>query len=416
MRFGSVCSGIEAASVALAPLGWKAAWLAEIEPFPSAVLAHHYPDVPNVGDMTAIVRRVLSGEMEAPDLFCGGTPCQAFSIAGKRQSLDDARGNLSLTFCEIADAIDHVRAARGADPCVVLWENVPGVLSTRDNAFGCFLGALAGADCELQPAGERWTDAGCVYGPARAVAWRVLDAQYFGLAQRRRRVFVVASARDGFDPAAVLFESDGVRRDTPPRREAGQDTAGSTGDGVARCLTTGEAKRQDWETCTMVAHSLRGEGFDASEDGTGRGTPLGSPAIAFHCDAQADQLPGPDTDTDTSASLTCSQRAAVAYDVLGVPATVGAKETDLHTCLRGRPPGQSEASTTTVVQQAMSVRRLTPRECEALQGFEADYTRIPWRGKPAEFCPDGPRYKALGNSWAVPCVAWIGRRIARALA
>lgn len=380
LEFGSVCSGIEAASVAFAPLGWKPAWLAEIEPFPSAVLAHHYPDVPNVGDMTAIVRRVLSGELEAPDLFCGGTPCQAFSVAGKRQSLDDARGNLSLTFCEIADAIDHVRAARGADPCVVLWENVPGVLSTRDNAFGCFLGALAGADCELQPPGERWTDAGCVYGPARAVAWRVLDAQYFGLAQRRRRVFVVASARNGFDPAAVLFESDGVRRDTPPRREAGQDTAGSTGDGVARCLTTGEAKRQDWETCTMVAHSLRGEGFDAS------------------------------------ASLTCSQRAAVAYDVLGVPATVGAKETDLHTCLRGRPPGQSEASTTTVVQQAMSVRRLTPRECEALQGFEADYTRIPWRGKPAEFCPDGPRYKALGNSWAVPCVAWIGRRIARALA
>src|SRR5690606_26362862 len=187
ITFGSVCSGIEAASVAWRSLGWRAAWLAEIEAFPCAVLAHHYPDVPNLGDMTTITRRVLTGEVEAPDVFTGGTPCQAFSVAGKRESLADERGNLSLTFCEIANAIDHVRAARGEAPCIVMWENVPGVLSTRDNAFGCFLGALAGSGCELQPPGERWADAGCVYGPKRAVAWRVLDAQYFGLAQRRRR-------------------------------------------------------------------------------------------------------------------------------------------------------------------------------------------------------------------------------------
>lgn len=227
ITFGSVCSGIEAASVAWTPIGWKAAWLAEIEPFPSAVLAHHYPDVPNLGDMTTISRRVLLGEVAAPDVLTGGTPCQAFSIAGMRQGLVDPRGALTIKFVELADAIDSVRLRAGNSPATIIWENVPGVLSDKGNAFGCFLGALAGEDCELQPSGKRWTDAGCVYGPQRAVAWRVLDAQYFGLAQRRRRVFVVASARAGFDPAAVLFEREGVRRDTPPRRGEGQDVAGT---------------------------------------------------------------------------------------------------------------------------------------------------------------------------------------------
>ena len=219
MRFGSVCSGIEAASVAWHPLGWKAAWFSEIEPFPSAALAHHYPDVPNLGDMTTLPARILGGEVEAPDVFCGGTPCQAFSVAGLRQSLGDARGNLSLTFCEIANAIDSVRHVRGERPAIVFWENVPGVLSTADNAFGCFLAQLCGGTEPLVAPGG-WTNAGCVSGPKRTVAWRVLDAQYFGVAQRRRRVFVVASARNDFDPAAVLFEFDGVRRDSAPSREA----------------------------------------------------------------------------------------------------------------------------------------------------------------------------------------------------
>lgn len=219
MRFGSVCSGIEAASVAWEPLEWEAAWLAEIEPFPSAVLAHHYPDVPNYGDMTLLLAKILSGEIEAPDMLCGGAPCQAFSVAGNRQSLDDARGNLSLTFCEIANAIDSVRTV----PTIIFWENVPGVLSTKDNAFGCFLAGLAGDDEPLQPTGKRWTNAGIVLGSKRAVAWRVLDSQYFGLAQRRKRVFVVASARDGFDPAQVLFEFDGLRRDSAPSKEAGKE-------------------------------------------------------------------------------------------------------------------------------------------------------------------------------------------------
>lgn len=226
MRFGSVCSGIEAASVAWHPLGWRAAWFAEIEKFPAAVLTHHYPNTQNLGDMTQIARQVLTGAVSAPDVLVGGTPCQAFSVAGMRAGLADPRGALTIKFVELADAIDHVRVARGDDEAIIVWENVPGVLSDRGNAFGCFLGALAGEDCELQPSGGKWSDAGCVYGPQRAIAWRVLDAQYFGLAQRRRRVFVVASARNGFDPAAVLFEREGVRRDTAPRRGEGQDVAG----------------------------------------------------------------------------------------------------------------------------------------------------------------------------------------------
>ena len=208
MRFGSVCSGIEAASVAWSPLGWEAAWFAEIEPFPSAVLAHRYPDVPNYGDMTTLPERILSGEVEAPDILCGGTPCQAFSVAGQRKSLDDDRGNLSLVFTEIVDAIDNARFVQGRGPCVVFWENVPGVLSVKDNAFGCLLAELVGASAPLQSGtnGNKWPSAGYVAGPKRQAAWRTLDAQHFGVPQRRKRVFVVASARDDFNPSKVLFE------------------------------------------------------------------------------------------------------------------------------------------------------------------------------------------------------------------
>jgi site-specific DNA-cytosine methylase len=180
--------------------------------------------------MTLLPERILSGEVEAPDLFCGGTPCQAFSVAGLRNSLDDARGNLSLTFVGIANAIDHVRSVRRDAPAIIFWENVPGVLNTKDNAFGCFLGALAGENDPLIPSGDKWSNAGCVYGPQRTVAWRVLDAQYFGVAQRRRRVFVIASARDDLDPAKVLFEFEGVRRDTAPSRKEGQRPTTSTQD------------------------------------------------------------------------------------------------------------------------------------------------------------------------------------------
>ena len=368
MRFGSVCSGIEAASVAWGPLGWKAAWLSEIEPFPSAVLAHHYPDVPNLGDMTALPERIRSGEVEAPDLFCGGTPCQAFSVAGLRNSLDDARGNLSLVFCEIANAIDHARSVRGLDQSIIFWENVPGVLSTKDNAFGCFLAGIAGEDKPLEPPRGKWANAGYVLGPKRAVAWRLLDAQHFGVAQRRKRVFVVASARDNFDPAAVLFEFDGVRRDTAPSRETGENIAPCVTNGPPFSRTGNERVEAEAMVVSQVCPTLRAGG-----NSTG-----------------GDRPPG--TDVDTADSLIVQP-----YEV-GNCLTARMHKGINSTLDEGQTP----------VLTAMQVRRLTPVECERLQGFPDGYTNV------KDKCPDGPRYKALGNSWAVPVVRWIGERIAKA--
>lgn len=406
MRFLSVCSGIEAASVAWTPLGWQAVAFSEIEPFPCAVLAHYYPDVPNLGDMTLLPDLIRAGQVEAPDILCGGTPCQAFSVAGLRKSLDDARGNLSLTFCEIADAIDHVRGMRGQPPSIIFWENVPGVLSTKDNAFRCFLAGLAGEDEPLQPPGGKWANAGAVYGPARAIAWRVLDAQYFGLAQRRRRVFVVASARDGFDPAAVLFEFQGVRRDTPPRREARQTAptspARSSGGGglgtdfdcdgglihvdpIARCVTAGEAKRQDWETCNFIA-------FHPTQD------PISSTDGSTHA------LGCGSTGGQASVAVAVALRGREG----GATAELG---DEVQNCLRASGGGGDKPHVLT----AMQVRRLTPRECERLMGFPDDYTLVPLplkgRQTRVRWASDSARYKALGNSWAVPVVRWIGERI-----
>ena len=422
MIFGSVCSGIEAASVAWHPLGWRAAWLAEIEPFPSAVLAHHYPSVQNLGDMTKIADRVRSGEVVAPDVFCGGTPCQAFSVAGMRKSLDDARGNLSLTFCEIANEIDSARSIRGEQPAIVFWENVPGVLNTKDNAFGCFLAGLAGEDDPLQPPRGKWSNAGCVYGPTRSVAWRTLDAQYFGVAQRRRRVFVVASARPGFYPAQVLFEWDGMRRDSAPSREAGEETAGTLASrtGAGGFPGTDEScsgylqpvvavhGSQDPDTLSDMAHTLgRNQGQENAVLSVAlRGRDGGATA---------------ELGDEVAGCLRASSGGGDKPHVLAPGATVFQE--------RGRADGRSleiggdvayaltapngggRAQERNVLTPTMQVRRLTPAECERLQGFSDNYTAIPWRKKPASECPDGPRYKALGNSWAVPNVAWIGRRI-----
>jgi DNA (cytosine-5)-methyltransferase 1 len=403
--FGSVCSGIEAASVAWHPLGWQAAWFSEIEPFPCAVLAHHYPDVPNLGDMTPLPDRIRSGEVEAPDLFCGGTPCQAFSVAGLRQSLADDRGNLSLTFCEIANAIDTKRD----QPCIVFWENVPGVLSTKDNAFGCFLAGLAGENAPLVAPGGRWSNAGFVDGPKRAVAWRVLDAQYFGVAQRRRRVFVVASARADFDPAAVLFEFDGVRRDFAPSRETGQEVAGTF---TARAKSGGWGQNPNLAAggymqpvaARMVAF---GEYVD---DGTASAmkardykdaTDLVAQAVVGTIEATLGRSRG--AGTPLSAVV---QTVAFAQNQLGE-----VRAGDVFNTINTN--GNASGRNTPMVQTAMQVRRLTPVECERLQGFPDGYTNIPWRKKSES--PDGPRYKALGNSWAVPVVRWIGERIDRAL-
>ncbi|HEJ1186542.1 DNA cytosine methyltransferase [Pseudomonas aeruginosa] len=565
ITYGSVCSGIEAASVAWHMLGFRASWFAEIEPFPSAVLAHRWPAVPNLGDMTKLAREVLLGIIAAPLILVGGTPCQDFSVAGMRAGLAGERGALTMKFVELADAIDHVRP--DGDECVVVWENVPGVLSDKGNAFGNFLAALVGESEALEPSGPRWTNAGCVYGPRRAAAWRVLDAQYFGLAQRRKRVFVVASARADFDPAAVLLEREGLRRDHPPRRGEGQDLAGRAPFGPAlQCgcgylfdLSLGQwgcpncegdegpavevmagvpafggenQSRSLFQAGALTAHGVRNDfasetfcvapavaGTLRSSDGgsdvdhaaanhlvagtlQANGKAAGSatqqdaeagllvvhgtqdPSISRDCahalgrnNGQENAVFDPNQITSSTNrsqptpglchTLPASSRAPIAFsckdhgpDAGEVAPTLRAMgHGDIHAnaggqvavCItgdithtlkaegfdasedgtgRGQPivadvaptlrSGNFRSHSNPATQAdslviASAVRRLTPRECERLQGFPDDYTLIPWRGKPAEECPDGPRYKAIGNSKAVPVVRWIGRRLLQQL-
>lgn len=402
--YGSICSGIEAATVAWEPLGWKVAWFSEIEAFPSAVLAERWPEVVNLGDMTKIAAAVRAGEVQAPDVMVGGTPCQAFSIAGLRNGLADARGQLTLSYVELANAIDDKRIERGEEEAIFVWENVPGVLTSHDNAFGCFLAGLAGESCELEPSGGKWTHSGCVYGPQRSIAWIVKDAQYFGVAQRRKRVFVVASARKGFDPGQVLFESEGVRRDTPPSREPQTAVAALTARGVGTCGADDNQAQAGHiiAECANgdISHTLKAEGFDGSEDGTGRGIPV----IAFGGGNTSGNI-------DVAACLTAKGQR-IDFDVETF-AVHGTQDPDTNRELAhtlGRNHGQENA-----ISSGMLVRRLTPVECERLQGFPDNHTLISWRGKVATECPDGPRYRAIGNSMAVPVMRWIGERIAAAL-
>ena len=380
MIYGSVCSGIEAASVAWHPLGWRAAWLAEIEAFPAAVLAHHFPDVPNLGDMTKLAKLVITGKIAAPDVLVGGTPCQAFSVAGLREGLSDPRGQLTIKYVELFDAIDHVRVAQGDDPAIAVWENVPGVLSDKSNAFGCFLAGLAGEDEPLIPAGGKWSNAGVVLGPKRAIAWRILDAQYFGVAQRRRRVFVVASARDGFDPASVLFEFEGVRWDSPPIRETGEGITHA----IAPCLTSG------------------GRGVERTGDPRGQ-----DPVVATWWDGgQVSQT----LDAVLSKGQCMPEKnrfPAVLQSVSFHPTQDPISNTDGTTHAMGCGSSTGQASIA-VLDSRFRVRRLMPVECERLQGFPDGHTLIKV-GK--NVSKDGPRYKAIGNSMAVPVMAWIGARI-----
>ncbi|MDV6169365.1 DNA cytosine methyltransferase [Flavobacterium sp. DG1-102-2] len=203
MTFGSVCSGVEAAQLAFTRFNYKQLWSSEIAEFPSKVLEHHYPQIPNLGDMTSIPKKILEKKIEAPDLFCGGTPCQAFSLAGWKNGLADERGQLTITFIDIANAIDKVRKEQGNNEAIILWENVEGVLNDKTNAFGNFIAGLAGLDDELKL--KKWTKAGYLEGKTRNVAWRVLDAKYFGLPQQRKRLFVLAGGKN-FRPDLALFE------------------------------------------------------------------------------------------------------------------------------------------------------------------------------------------------------------------
>ena len=334
MKYGSVCSGVEAATVAWHPFGWKPQFFSEIEKFPSAVLEHHYPDVPNYGDMT----NFKEWPNDPIDLLVGGTPCQSFSVAGLRKGLDDPRGNLMLTYLAIA--------ARHK-PKWVVWENVPGVLSSnRGRDFGTFLGALG----ELG------------YG----FAYRVLDAQYFGVAQRRRRVFVVGYLGDWRRAAAVLFERESMSGHPAPSRETREE--------IAQCLTTRTGSAYDPTTKTLPVT-------------TGALCARTGQSISVQDAAQSHLLPA-------AQAIRWSEELNALVDLQP-------------TIQRGGAGGRHEG----VMVPSSAVRRLTPIECERLQGFPDDYTQIAWRNKEAENCPDGPRYKAMGNSMAVPVMHWIGRRI-----
>ncbi|MDC0657066.1 DNA cytosine methyltransferase [Leisingera sp. SS27] len=469
------CSGIGAPEMAAPWVDWRLA--SEIEPFPRAVLQerfgyklpedHNQGDPLLWGDMTEITPDLLRERgVLMPELIVAGTPCQDFSVAGLRAGLDGDRGNLTLTFVELLHAIVD---ARPDGKLAVLWENVPGVLSDKGNAFGCFLGGLVGAVDSLlpsprpkrgksnafwkwhkggeieilgddgEPTGEfetaephhrcTWPGEGMVQGPRARAAWSVLDAQWFGVAQRRRRVFVVIDFGNCVDPAAVLLEPDRLRGDTSPRREAGQRPAptlaartnggGGLGtdfdcDGgliaaeVANCLQTTCDDYSRADGFNMVTHSLRGEGFDASEDGTGRGTPI--VPVAFDCK-------GTEVQNDTSGVMpplrsmghnnshqNAGGHAAVAFDTTQITSAANYSNPQpgepCHPLAAGaHPPALADS---------WAVRRLTPAECHRLQGFPDDHCAITYRGKPAA---DGPQYKALGNSMAVPCVGWILDRI-----
>ena len=341
MIVGSVCSGVGAPETAWHPLGWSSAFMSEIDPQACAVLRHHNPGVPLHGDFTTI----QAGDYAAIDVLVGGTPCQSFSVAGLRGGMADGRGNLALEYLRLADRLR---------PRWVVWENVPGVLSSNEGRdFGAFLGGLA----ELG------------YG----FAYRSLDAQFFHVPQRRERVFVVGYLGDWRRAAAVLFEPQSMRGDTPPSRETGEGVTGKAGSGVAGSFNAAFGQKLGLDNqhvdngCPFfIAHTLRGEGFDASEGGTGRGTPL--VPVAF--DSRQDCVSSPDT--------------------LG---SLGASS----------PQAQAIAGT--------SVRRLTPTECLRLQGFPDTHLNVLWKGKPLA---DGPRYRMIGNSMAVPVMRWIGQRIGRA--
>jgi DNA (cytosine-5)-methyltransferase 1 len=425
VRYLSVCSGIEAASVAWHSLGWVPVAFSEIEKFPCAVLAHHYPNVPNWGDMTKF--------QEWPDanidVLVGGTPCQSFSVAGLRRGLADPRGNLMLTYLAI---LDKYR------PAWLVWENVPGVLSSnKGRDFGTFLGALG----EL---GYGW-------------AYRSLDAQYFHLAQRRERVFVVGCLGDWKRAAQVFSFGEGMSGYPPPSRETRQDVAspleagsGERGYSVhenyivgalnANGKAAGSATQQDAECGMLIAHALRADGFDASEDGTGRGTPLVPVAIQERAICENPNA-GPDGAGFRQDGLAYTLEArtvpqAVAFDTTQITSKTNRSNPRLgdpchKIAAQGHPPAiafgldsqlngdeeligpltigsRSGGGQPARVATQWAVRRITVTEAERLQGFEDGYTAVPYRGKMAA---DGPRYRALGNSMAVPCMRYLGERI-----
>lgn len=471
IRYATVCDGIGAIHLASQPLGWQCVWTSEIAKFPAAVVDHHY-GFRNLCDLTKF-REWPESVLADVDVLVGGTPCQSFSVAGKRRGLDDERGNLTLAFLKLYSRINKVRKNHGRPPAILLWENVPGVLNTKDNALGCFLGGLLGCDEALETAEGKWPKAGFLRGERIRVGYRILDAQFFGLAQRRKRIFLVAVPGELIEcfgeracPSEILSLRESVLGDPPTRRAGGKRTARNAGGRLA------------------------GDGGRGQSD---------YGCIAFHHNAQGCQLPSLNRDTGITDCLTASQRAAVAFtkskrtrsvddfetwvpgevnptltfadqgqsrattlvvnDIGGrgekrkskvwkddgtsytltaamnqgvlVPPVVRhlppvgdgdvfafdglnlSTSGDLHHTLRvGRDSGDAVVVNAAVDDEALwTIRRLTPVECERLMGYPDGYTAITYRNKPAA---DSPRYRALGNSMAVPIVRWICERIQNA--
>lgn len=497
MKGATLCSGIGAPECAAPWIDWI--WSSDIEPFPNAVRAVRYPDSINLGDMTAEDFVARAAAIGLPDVLVAGTPCQAFSVAGLRQSLADDRGNLTLLFVRICDAIDNLRRAAGLAPLWIVWENVPGVLSVKDNAFGAFVAGLGGHDAPIVPPGRgRWTNAGVVSGPRRGVAWRILDAQHFGVAQRRRRIFLLARGGAGnFHGAdALLPIIDRLRWHPAPSREKGEiaptiPARSSGGGGLGTDFDLDGGLINDRVSPTLDASINRAVGSNQWVDNgyaiaapmafgdilptmsTRTGTGTGNGGMDDYCIAVPAFHPTQDpiSSTDISHALgtgSTNGQASIAVAVSlrgrdgGGTAELGG---DISPALRASQGGgdkphvmafhenQQGDVRTSIVSSALSkgggkpgqgypavaidpynqseadvfhtmrtdsidgipatyaphpaIRRLTPRECERLQGFPDDWTRIAWRNKPVEACPDAPRYKALGNSMAVPVMTYI---------
>jgi len=335
MKFGSICSGIEAASLSFGSVGIQPSWFSEISDFPSSVLSHHYPNINNHGDMNNIPNLVLNRDIDAPEILCGGTPCQAFSLAGLQEGLTDSRSQLTLKFIEIADAVDKIRLEDGKKKSIILWENVEGVLKDKTNAFGYFLAGLSGLKVPIEV--KKWSNSGILYGKIRNIAWRVLDAKFFGLPQQRKRLFVIATDKN-INPELILFE---------------------------KCTNAQLTNLKNLKN--LYSNNTKEETlFSLNKD---------------------------------------SQRNNIKL-INGEKIEVFRNYTDcLYSAYGTKWNGNAAAYNGSLyISQNDRVRRLTPLECERIMGFPDNYTNIP-KSK------DTSRYKAIGNSWAIPTVTWLAERI-----
>ena len=339
LTFGSVCSGIEASQLAFAPYGFEQLWSSEIADFPSKVLDYHYPNIPNLGDMIGLPELILKGKVEAPDLLCGGTPCQAFSLAGWKNGLEDERGQLIITFIEIANAIDKIRLQSNKSNSIILWENVEGVLNDKTNAFGNFIAGLAGFDDEIKV--SKWTKSGYLEGSNRNVAWRVIDAKYFGLSQQRKRLYVLAGGKD-FRPDQVLFEFDSQN--------------------IVKNIKISKQDNTKNNIYDLFSQSISTDRQNIDEN------------KVFYKGNSKFEVFREYTDCLYSAYGTKWNGNAAAYNG------------------------------SLYIAQDDKIRRFTPLECERLMGFPDNYTSVNGNS-------DTNRFQAIGNSWAVPVVEWIGKRI-----